>query len=271
MITSIPLQIRRPDRGLRRLLIGLVLFLAPGFGLLAAVAAEPDGGTNAPLRVGISPEFPPMAFKQGKELVGVEVDMARALGKQLGRKVVFVEMPWKDQVDALNNGRTDIIMSSMSITAARRYVVNFTQPYFVVGQMALVRREDKHKYTFGFPSNPEGTIGVLNSTTGEFLVQRDFPKAKRKTYNNATDAAFALQKKKLTMFISDSTLVWYLAGRYANEGLSVVPLALSEEPLAWAVRKTDDKLLDAANQFITQSNEDGTMRKFFKRWTAIGD
>ena len=39
-----------------------------------------------------------MVFKQGKELAGVEVDLARALGEKLGRQVVFVELDWKDQV-----------------------------------------------------------------------------------------------------------------------------------------------------------------------------
>ena len=95
--------------------------------------------------------FPPMVFKQGNDLVGVEVDLARILGQQLGRPIVFVEVPWKDQIEALNDKRTDIIMSSMSITDARRFVLNFSQPYFLVGQMALVRREDKSKYLMGFP------------------------------------------------------------------------------------------------------------------------
>jgi ABC-type amino acid transport substrate-binding protein len=240
-------------------------------GCSLAVFAEPSAPTNAPLRVGISPVFPPMAFKQGKELAGVEVDLARALGEHLGRKVVFVELPWRDQIEALNDGKTDIIMSSMSITHARRYVVNFTQPYFVVGQMALVRREDKIKYAMGFPYSLPGKPGVLRATTGEFLVQRDFPKSKRTVYDTGAQAATALQKGKIDLFVSDSTLICYLAGLHAADGLSVVPLVLSEEPLAWAVRKSDDPLLAAANGFISQASRDGTLQKVFRRWTATNE
>jgi ABC-type amino acid transport substrate-binding protein len=254
----------------RRFYCGALLLL--GLGLVGfAVPAGRAAETNAPLRVGISPVFPPMAFKQGKDLVGVEVDLAKALGERLGRKVVFVELPWKDQIDALNDGRTDIIMSSMSVTHARRYLVSFTQPYYVVGQMALVRGEDRHKYVLGFPLTPAGTVGVVTATTGEFLVQRDFPKAKRKAFANGADAAVALQKKKLSMFVADSTHVWYLAARHANDGLAVVPHVLSEESLAWAVRKTDDKLLAEANDFITHAAQSGSMRQVFRRWTATGD
>ena len=103
--------------------------------------------------------------------------------------MIFVELPWEDQIEALNAGRIDIIISSMSITAARRYVIDFSQPYLIVGQMTLVRREDLHRYFLGFPMTLPGTVGVLKATTGEFLVQRDFPKARRKAFSSAAEAA----------------------------------------------------------------------------------
>ena len=234
-------------------------------------AADPPPAPGEPLRVGVSPVFPPMVFKQGKQLAGVEVDLARALGEHLGRKVVFVEVPWIDQIEALNEKRTDIIMSSMSITTARKFVVNFSQPYLVVGQMALVRREDRNKYALGFPLSPEGTLGVLKGTTGEFLVQRDFPKAKRKAFNSSSEAVQALIRKRADLFLSDSTLVWYLAGVHAADGLSAVPIALSQEQLAWATRKSDDALLASVNTFMIQASQTGVFSNVFRRWTAIGD
>jgi len=235
------------------------------------IAADATPAKSAPLRVGVSPVFPPMVFKQGKELQGVEVDLARMLGAHLGREVVFVEVPWKDQIDALNDRRTDIIMSSMSVTMARRYVVNFSTPYFVTGQMALVRREDMLDYALGFPISLKSPVGALKATTGEFLIQRDFPKTKIKTFTSTEEAAQALIKKKINLFISDSTLVWYLAGTHAQNGLSVVNTPLSEERLAWALRKNDDALLASVNEFVAKASQDGTFLKVFRRWTAIGD
>ncbi len=223
----------------------------------------------AALRVGVSPVFPPMVFKQGKELAGVEVDLARAFGEKLGRKVVFVELPWAEQIEALRDGRTDIIMSSMSITPARQYVIDFSRPYLVVGQMALVRREDQHRYMLGFPPRLPGTVGVLKATTGEFLVQRDFPQARRKVFTVEADAVKALKKERIDLFVADSTLIWYLAGLNASEGLGVAPCTLSEEQLAWAVRKGDDKLRAAANDFVQKGSQEGAFNRIFRRWMAI--
>jgi ABC-type amino acid transport substrate-binding protein len=237
----------------------------------AATALAPDTSDSSALRVGVSPTFPPMVFKQGNELAGVEVDLARALGAKLGRKIVFVEVQWANQIEALNSGKTDIIMSSVSITPARRFVVNFSQPYLAVGQLALVRREDLHQYALGFPLKLKGPVGVIKGTTGEFLVQRDFPKANRKTFSSGEEAAKALSKKKIDLFISDSSLVWYLAGVHSADGLAVVPIVLTEEQLAWAVRKTDDPLLASVNEFLTQAGHDGLLLKVLRRWTAVGN
>lgn len=251
----------------------LAILIAIALSGLSTLAAEvnTNAAARSALRVGVSPVFPPMVFKQGKELAGVEVDMAHALGKSLGRKVEFVEVPWKDQIESLNAGKTDIIMSSMSVTMARRYMANFSKPYLVVGQMALVRAETRNEYLLGFPTKPKGTIGVMRATTGEFLVQRDFPQSKSKTFESGSAAAEALIKKKIGLFISDSTLVWYLAGIHAADGLAVVPVPLSEEKLAWAVRKNDEELLAQVNHFIDLSAGDGTFKKVLRRWTAVGE
>jgi ABC-type amino acid transport substrate-binding protein len=246
--------------------IALLVSWVPFVGPLVAQERPSEAGT---LRVGVSPVFPPMAFKQGKELAGVEVALARALGESLGRKVIFVELPWEDQIEALNAGRIDIIMSSMSITMPRRYVLEFSRPYLVIGQMTLVRQEDQNRYLLGMPINLPGTVGVLKATTGEFLVQRNFPKARRKAFGSEAAAVQALKRKKIDLFISDSTLIWYLAGTHAAEGLAAVPRALSEEQLAWGMRKGDEKLLAAANEFIQKTAQDGTLNRVFRRWTAV--
>lgn len=248
--------------------LGIAIVLS-GLVLGGAAIAQPRPPETAALRVGVSPVFPPMVFKQGGKLTGVEADLAKAFGQHLGRKVTFVELPWEDQIEALRDGRTDIIMSSMSVTQARRYVVDFTKPYLIVGQLVLVRREDRNQYLLGIPSRLSGNVGVLKATTGEFLVQREYPKANRKVFKTEEEAVKALVKKKIDLFVGDSTLVWYLAGLHANDGLAAVPAPLSEEVLGWATRKGDDELLSAANQFLEKSAQDGTLQRVYRRWMAV--
>jgi polar amino acid transport system substrate-binding protein len=247
---------------------GLIWLSVVGLTLTVESAVSAAEG-GPPLKVGHTPIFPPMVFKQGRELAGAEVDLALAFGRRLGRPIQWVEIPWKDQITALHEGRTDIIISSMSITTARSFVVAFTQPYLKVGQMALVRRTDQALYGMGFPAIPPGPVGVIKATTGEFMIERDFPGAKIRSFPDSATAVKALMRKRVDLFVSDSTLVWYLSGMHAADGLSVVPIALSEEHLAWAVRKGNDALLREANTYLSEASQDGSLQRVLRRWMAV--
>jgi polar amino acid transport system substrate-binding protein len=234
---------------------GLALLLAP----LCLSAAEV-------LRVGITPTTPPMIYHEGKAVIGMEADLARALGEHLGRPIRFVEVKWEDQIPSLVRGKTDIIMSSMSITRGRMMQVNFTTPYMRVGQMALVRGEDRGRYLLGFPAGMSSPIGVKRGTTGDFLVQQEWPKARRRTYKTGDDAAKALLKKRIDLFVADATLIWWLSGTYEAKGLTALPFLLSDEQLAWAVRKSDTELLKQVNAFLEASQADGRFERVLRRW-----
>jgi ABC-type amino acid transport substrate-binding protein len=229
----------------------------------AASAAQPQ---PEPLRVGVTPVFPPMIYRDGGKIVGVEADFAAALGRELARPIQFVEVKWDEQFTALADDRTDIIMSALSITRPRQFRAAFAKPYLAVGQMALIRRTDASKYGIGFPAHPEGVIGVKKATTGDYLVQQEFPRCKRKYYDTGEHAARALVKHQIDLFICDSPTVWWLEGNYEQEGLTVVPVALSEEHLAWAMRKSDADLLQSVDAALEKMQKSGQANAIIKRW-----
>jgi len=234
--------------------------------LACAFAASAAGGEPQPLRVGVTPVFPPMIYREGGEIVGVEADFAAALGRELARPIKFVEVKWDEQLTTLAENRTDIIMSTLSITRPRQFRAAFAKPYLAVGQMALIRRTDSSKYGIGFPAHPEGVIGVKKATTGDYLVQQEFPRCKRKYFDSGEQAARALAKRRIDLFICDSPTVWWLEGNYEAEGLVVVPVALSEEHLAWAVRKGDSGLLQSVNVALEKMQKSGEANAIIKRW-----
>jgi ABC-type amino acid transport substrate-binding protein len=246
-------------------------FLAQVMFVLVSLAPVSGGSSAepAPLRVGVTPNFPPMISKEGGAIAGVEADFAKALGQELGRSIQFVEVSWEDQIPALTDGKTDIIMSSMSITLPRQLRVSFSTPYALVGQTVLVRRADANKFVLGFPAKPEGTIGVLTATTGDFLVQQEFPRNKRRDYKHALDAAQALVKKRVDMVICDSPIAWWLSGMHEIEGVVVVPIYLTREEVAWAVRKSDAELLKSVNEALEKMQKDGRANSIIKRWIPL--
>jgi polar amino acid transport system substrate-binding protein len=239
--------------------------LSLGF-LPGRLVADDAAVQPAPLRVGVNPTLPPMVYREGKNIVGVEAEFAQELGTALGRPVKFVPMDWDELIPALEGDKIDIIMSSMSVTRPRAYRVAFCQPYLTVGQMPLVRRTDLSKYAFGFPLQPEGVFGLKKSTTADFLVQQEWPKNKRKYFDSGEDAAKALAKGKIDLYISDSTMILWLEGMNSEAGLASVPVFLSEEHLAWAVRKSDSALLQSVNAALDKLQKSGRAKEIIKHW-----
>lgn len=245
--------------------IGLGCTLVFGLGWASGASPAPSANTEV-LRVGVSAKSPPMIFKQGGRITGVEADLAEGLGRELGRRVVFVDQEWENLIDALCEDRIDIIMSAMSITPARRYRIAFTNPYLKVGQMALTRGGEKYSYLLNLASQAEHGVGLKAGTTADFLVRQEFPRLKRKYYKSGEEAATALLKKKIDLFISDAPMIWHLASLNETKGLTVMPLILSQEELAWGLRRGDTQLLDAANAYLRKGQDSGEFDRLFSKW-----
>ncbi len=249
------------------------MILAASLAVLAGCTTAPQTRTVAPdpaiLRVGVTPSLPPMIFKEGDRYVGAEAELAEALGRDLGRRVVFVEEKWENLIDALCDNRIDIIMSSMSITPARSYRIAFSAPYLNVGQIALTRSADTYKYIVNLAGNASNGVGVKAGTTADFLLQQEFSQVRRKYYNDGQAAAEALLRKKIDLFVSDAPMIWYLASQYQTKGLSVAPSMLSQEQLAWGIRRTDTDLLDRANAFLKKIQASGDLNRIISRWMPV--
>src|SRR5258708_11871996 len=87
-------------------------------------ANGPAAGARVPahktLRVGITPDYPPLVFGQAGAVAGAEIDLARALAKELNRPVEFITLQRDDLINAIQDGRIDIVMSGMSVTKTRQ-------------------------------------------------------------------------------------------------------------------------------------------------------
>jgi len=228
-------------------------------------AASVEIPPNA-LRVGVTSTYPPIVFRQGGQITGVEADLARLLGTRLGRPIHFIEVPWDQQIDALLGGRTDIIMSGMSVTEARAVRVAFAEPYLEAGLIAAVRTEDVRRYASADAVlRTTGTVGVIERTTGDVFVQQSFPNARRVPLTQASDGALALRNRTIDLFVHDGPAIAWLVS--ANEAdIAGIWQALNKEQLAWAVRRDDPQLLGQVNETLAAWRRDGTLAGVITRW-----
>jgi len=235
------------------------------------VAPEPSGTLlKRELRIGMTPEYPPLVYKFRGQPVGMEVDFAKQLGKELDKQITFVETPWSELIPALVEGRIDIIMSGMSITAERAKLVSFTEPYMQIGQMALIRAGDQTAF-----ANPEtffdttSRVGFVSNTTGEQVAKVVFSRAKLVPQPTVEDGIAALRKGTIDIFIHDAPTVWRIGGNPGEKELTGLYWPLSDESLAWAVRKSDVPLHFALSSKVKEWKLTGRLQQLMSNWIIL--
>lgn len=249
-----------------RLLLSL-LFLC-----LAPSVSTADDGSASTLRIGTSGEYAPLTFRQDGQLAGLEIDMARAIGKQLQVKTELVELPFEQLIKALRNNKIDIIMSGMSITEERSRKVLFTDPYMEIGQMGMIRIDDLVEWSQPRTLLAKGKkIGVKAGTTGAEFAKQSLPDARVSRFDSIEAATDALSNKQIDIFIHDAPTIWRLTANFATEkkGLMGLYRPLTQEYLAWAVRKQDGELAVKLNQALQAMRADGRMNNIQGKWIPV--
>jgi polar amino acid transport system substrate-binding protein len=259
--------------GTSQILVLILLFagLSLATGCVSSDQKTPDSAIIAPniniLRVGVTPNAPPLIFKRGNQIVGLEADFARELAKYLDKTQRFVELEWEDQIPALLENRIDIIMSGMTRTALREVRIAFTNRYLESGQTALIRRKDAARFSAGiFSLTTSSAIGVIENTFGEYFVDERYSSVKKKVYSDPRAATKAVIDKKIDMFIFDAPMVIYLASENETQGLTWLGALLTREDLAWGVRKDNKDLLNSANSFLQNLDKEEKLKKMTQYW-----
>ncbi len=247
---------------MNKLLIGCITFITL-ITLIAGCAGVKDSiqEKRNPLRVGITPNHPPIIYKQDGKVVGVEADLAKKLAADLNRNLKFVELEWDALVPALKKGEIDIIMSGVSITPARKLHVQFSKPYLKNGLLAVVSVADKGKYTskesiMGFT----GRIGAIKNTTAEKFIRQNCQLASIAPIEKLAHVPFGFQGKQISMFINDVYTNLWLVSRNEQE-LAPIWTPLTEEDYGWAINRENQELVDAVNTLITQWTADGSLKE----------
>jgi len=243
----------------RTILVGLLLWLGASTVSMADV-----------LRVGVSGDYPPLVYKQEGRLVGIEPDNALAVGKILGRKIKLVEFSFEKLIPALEAGEIDAIMSGLSVTAERSARVSFIDSYMRVGQMAIMHKDKLSQFAQPWSIYRSGVrIGVEPGTTGAAFAERKLKEAELKFFQDS-DAAFAgLRNNEIDLYIHDAPTSWQLATTGENGDLISLYSPLTEEMLAWAVRKDDDALAVELNRALRMMKANGSLQYILNRWIPV--
>ncbi|MBT3153417.1 ABC transporter substrate-binding protein [Streptomyces sp. CHD11] len=263
-------------------------------------SAEKDKSSSAPLfdklpkkiqdagvlKAGTNAEYAPMEFQEGGKIVGVDPDLAAALGEKLGVEVEFTSGSFDGLITSLNSGRYDIAMSSITDNKQRQEGlddkgkklgpgVDFVD-YFVAGTAVYVQK-----------GNPKGINSIEDLCGQPAAVQRGttYEKALQDQSEKCTDAG----EKKITIqsFENDTEAQTRVKSGGAVAGVNDYPVAVDlarkaddgnafeivgeqvdAGPFGIAVNKDNKELTEALEAAVNAIIEDGTYKEILAKWGA---
>jgi len=215
-------------------------------------------------------DTPPFAFVENFKNTGFEIDLGEAIGKELGRPVKWVKQSFNIPAFAstLASGRVDAVLSSMTITDARKQYFDFTRPYFRTSlAVAAPRDVDWNSQNFKNGLSSKVRVGVLRRSTGEEWARKNL-KATRKTYNTPDRLARALKNREVGIILIDKPiLIWTMANRHYK--FKIVEEDLDHQDYGIGVSKSNQELLSELNSALEKLDADGVYDSIYEKWYSI--
>jgi ABC-type amino acid transport substrate-binding protein len=252
----------------RRGILALVV-LAFGVGAAVPTIAQAQSALEGikkrgKLIVGVKTDFPPFgSVDAGGKNEGFDVDVAYELGKRLlgdPSRVELVSVTSGNRIPYLQSGKIDIIVATVTVTDERRKVVEFSEPYFMSGELLLVPKASAINDVKDL--NGKRVAVIQGAITDQDLAELA-PQANRLKYGKVTEAVLALKAGHADAFAQDDILILKLAKD--NPDLRVAGKPFYPRPYGIAVRKGDTEFIGWVNAQLKAMHGDGSYERIWKK------
>ena len=217
---------------------------------LALVACKDKNTNQDVLKVGINAEYPPFEYYEGGNIVGIDVDLANALGKKLNKKIVFEDMKFNALLASLSANKVDVIISGLVITDERKKQFDFSDPYYDNETVIVVKENDN---TIKSADDLKGkTIGTQVGTVSDNFVTA-IEGATVNRYDSTVLAIMNLKAGKDDVTVIDKAGAIQVLS--ANDGFKVLDnMNIANLPYGIVINKGNDELLGQINQVLKEMN-----------------
>lgn len=246
-------------------LVTMILLITTVFSIIAGCTKPKEKEDNT-LVIGIDDKFAPMGFRdENNEIVGFDIDYAKAAAEKMGTKVKFQPIDWKTKESELSSGRIDLIWNGYTITDERKNKVLFTDPYLKNAQVVVTLADSPLTKL----SNLEGkAVGLQSLSSAADALNANPIKSKIKTVTEFADNASALNDLKsgrLDAVVIDEVVIKYYMAK-EKDTFKILNESLSPEEYGVGVKKGNEVLLKKLQKALDEIKEDGTAAEISKKW-----
>lgn len=231
-----------------------------------------DGGTagaeNGVLTVAMELAYPPFETRdEAGDAYGISPSFMQKFADEYGYDLVIENTAFDGLIPALQTGKADAVMSSITITDEREAEVDFTDPY-AVAQLAILANVESGIESIDDLNQPDKTVAVKTGSTGDVYATKNLTNANIVRLADESACVTEVVQGRADGFLYDQLTIY--RNNQANPDTTCAVFIPFQDPEYWgiAVQTGDDELRAQFNEFIAQCKQDGTFDELTQEYLA---
>lgn len=234
----------------------------------AATSSEAgDSASSDKLIVGLDDQFPPMGFRdENNEIVGFDIDLAKAAGEKMGVEVEFQPIDWDSKELELNSGKIDLIWNGFSISDERKASMDFTKPYLNNTMIIIVNEDSDIKTKADLAGK---VVGVQDGSSAVDAVEADpihTEFSSMPTYDTNILALADLDIGRVDAVVADEVVAKYIIAQDPSKNYVILDDNFGSEVYGVAAKKGNTELIDKLQSALDELYDEGKSAEISEKW-----
>ena len=213
--------------------------------------------------MGVDTAFVPFEFKQGDKYVGFDIDLWDAIAKKMHISYELRPMDFGGLIPGLQSRNLDVAMAGITITDARKQVVDFSDGYYNADLLIAVKSTDNSIAKFSDLTGKK--VGLKQGTAAASFMKSKY-KANYIEFPNIDNAYMELGTGRADAVLHDTPNILYFIKTAGNGKFKAVGESLEAQNYGIAFPKGSDELREKVNGALKTLRENGTYNEIYKKW-----
>lgn len=260
-------KIKKYKRGIfmkiKRIIAGILVAATCGL----AMAGCQSNTTGGKLIMATEPGFAPYEYMSGNNVVGIDVDIANEVAKELGMELEIQSMDFDGALLAVQQGKVDFAAAGISVTPERQEAMDFSIEYAKSKQVIVVLK-GANRVKNADDLGGDTKIAVQMSTVADTYVTDDLKKEPSR-YTKYVQAAEDLKSDKVDCIVMDELPAKEMVK--GNDNLEILDGEVFTDKYAFAFKKGNTELEEKVNKVLQKLIDEGKVDEFtLKHTTGAG-
>ena len=207
--------------------------------------------------------YSPYSFYDEKgELVGYDVDIAKAVAKKLNLKIEFLTAPWDAMLAAFDAGKADVVFNQVSINEDRKKKYDMSVPYTMPYPVIVVHKDNNDIKSF---ADLKGKKSV-HSATSNWAAIAEKNGATVVVADGFNKGVELIISKRADDTINDNVTFFDYIKQRPNAPLKIAYTSNEPMPTAALLKKGNTELLEAINKALDELKAEGKISEISMKY-----